>query len=662
MIDFGVVKPGTTLYIPFHTFDSNDPAASVTITGLATTDIEIYKDGGTTQRASDAGYALLDTDGIDFDSITGIHGFSVDLSDNTTAGFYAAGSQYWIVVSSITVDAGTVNFVAATFRIGYQDAMLNTTIATLSSQTSFTLTDGPAEDDALNGCVVCIHDVASDVQLGFAVVSDYTGSTKTVTLTAGVTFTAAATDNISIYPPGNSKWFGQTAQTGDGTDLTEAGGTGDHLTAIPWNSAWDTEVESECNDALVAIHLDHLLAADYDPASKPGTATALLNELVENDGGVSRFTTNALEQGPSGSGSSPDHTTTIATLASQVSFTLTAGSADDDAYNGWAILITDAATSTQQALGVVSDYVGSTKTVTLDADPGIFTMATTDNVRLMPGFLTDTADVNVTQWNGSAVATPTVAGVPEVDVTYVAGVAEDIATETKQDSISTSIGNITEPHRMQNTTIATLASQTSFTLTAGSADDDAYNNCTIVITDSATSTQKAYGSISDYTGSTKTVTLSADPGIFTMAIGDTVDIMAPLGDTSSAPTAVQIRQEMDSNSTQLAAIVADTNELQTDDVPGLIAALNDISAANVNTEVLDVLNTDTFAEPSQGTPPATASLVVKIGYVYKAWRNRTTQDATTYKLYNDDGTTVDHKATVSDNGTTFDSGEKTTGP
>ena len=46
---------------------------------------------------------------------------------------------------------------------------------------------------------------------------------------------------------------------------------------------------------MVDIHLDHLLAVDYDPASKPGTSTALLNELVENDGGVSRFTSNSLE-------------------------------------------------------------------------------------------------------------------------------------------------------------------------------------------------------------------------------------------------------------------------------------------------------------------------------------------------------------------------------
>lgn len=77
-------------------------------------------------------------------------------------------------------------------------------------------------------------------------------------------------------------------------DTIGAGGVS--LVNIPWNSSWDAEVQSECNDALVALHLDHLLAADYDPSSKPGVATALFNELVENDSGVSRFTSNALEQ------------------------------------------------------------------------------------------------------------------------------------------------------------------------------------------------------------------------------------------------------------------------------------------------------------------------------------------------------------------------------
>jgi len=61
-------------------------------------------------------------------------------------------------------------------------------------------------------------------------------------------------------------------------------------------------INAEVDTALSDIHLDHLLAADYDPAAKPGTATALLNELVENDGGVSRFTANALEEAPAGGG------------------------------------------------------------------------------------------------------------------------------------------------------------------------------------------------------------------------------------------------------------------------------------------------------------------------------------------------------------------------
>lgn len=86
------------------------------------------------------------------------------------------------------------------------------------------------------------------------------------------------------------------------TDTAEIGAAGAGLTALPWNAAWDAEVQSEVQDAIEANHLDHLLAADYDPASKPGVATALLNELIESDGGVSRFTANALEQAPSGSG------------------------------------------------------------------------------------------------------------------------------------------------------------------------------------------------------------------------------------------------------------------------------------------------------------------------------------------------------------------------
>ena len=724
MLDLGIVKPGSTIYVPFQTFDSNDPSASVTITGLAVTDIEIYKDGGITQRASDAGYTLLDTDGIDFDAITGIHGVSINLSDNTTAGFYSSGSQYMVVIASITVDAATINFIPVIFQIGYPDAILNTTIATLASQTSFTLTSGPAEDNALNNCVVCIHDVASAVQLGFAVISAYTGATKTITLSAGVTFTAAATDNIAIYPPTNINWVGATLQTagdiiGDTNNIQTRlptslvdGRMDSDIGAKTGNVALSTQekldVNAEVDTALVDVNLDHLVGtATAIPAITAGT---YIDQMMDDGTAVFDRTTDSLQairdRGDSawttGAGESDRLLmvdTTIATLASQTSFTLTAGSADDNAYNNCTIVVEDVSTSTQKAVGVVIAYTGATRTVTLK-EALVFTIATTDKVYILgenslkstvsnrqldvtstgaagidwgnvenkttandlsatdiqlcdttttltnlptipsnwitaaginAGALNGKGDWNVgktgyalssagtlaiwhealanivtastigkllkdeitaarmatlTDWidggrldllldaikavtdllpNAGALtslaqaAVCTEARLSELDAATVgkmANQADEIRTDTED--IQTQIGTagvgltnlggmstamkasvVTEVINalddagivMVRTTIATLASQTSFTLTAGSADDNAYNGCIAVIEDSSTVTQKAYGDVLDYTGSTKTITLRNDPAIFTIATTDKITIL-PLTTTN----------------------------------------------------------------------------------------------------------------------------------
>jgi hypothetical protein len=67
--------------------------------------------------------------------------------------------------------------------------------------------------------------------------------------------------------------------------------------------------------ALEDIHLDHLLAVDYDPTSKPGVATALFNELIVNDAGVSQYSTNALERAPGGTSSL---TVTVSPIAGSI--------------------------------------------------------------------------------------------------------------------------------------------------------------------------------------------------------------------------------------------------------------------------------------------------------------------------------------------------------
>lgn len=83
------------------------------------------------------------------------------------------------------------------------------------------------------------------------------------------------------------------------------------------------------------------------------------------------------------------------------------------------------------------------------------------------------------------------------------------------------------------------------------------------------------------------------------------------------------------------------------------------TAAQVNAEVLDVLTVDTFAQPPQEAPAATTTLMNMLRYLYKGLRNKHTvdKDDALWRLFADDGTTVDQQATISDDGTTFTRGE-----
>lgn len=94
----------------------------------------------------------------------------------------------------------------------------------------------------------------------------------------------------------------------------------------------------------------------------------------------------------------------------------------------------------------------------------------------------------------------------------------------------------------------------------------------------------------------------------------------------------------------------------------LVSTLDTQAKADVNAEVVDCLNTDTYAEPAQGTPGSTVTLAYKIGLTYKALINKHTQTSSQFSMYNFAGTVVDHKATVSDDGTTFTRSVLATGP
>ena len=103
------------------------------------------------------------------------------------------------------------------------------------------------------------------------------------------------------------------------------------------------------------------------------------------------------------------------------------------------------------------------------------------------------------------------------------------------------------------------------------------------------------------------------------------------------------------------------------DFDDLDAILTDTAAmgTTVNTEVSDVLKTDTISEMSQQAPPATPTFEEAIMYLYMALRNKLDVDTTggtDYKeFYNDAGTVIWKKA-VSDDGSTYTEAEGITGP
>lgn len=731
MLDLGTVRPGSTIRIPFSTFDKDDGSA-ITMTNYAAADLLVYKDGSTTERASTAGFTAT----TDFDSKTGKHLAVLDLADNTTANFWQAGSEYLVALDAVTVDGVTVGAWIARFRIGYPGALFDTSIASLSSQTSFTLTAGPAEDDALNGMWAMIHDLASAVQCARVQILDYTGSTRTVTLAAGATFTAAANDNISIMGPAplqatttgrtaavgtsgqvdaNVTQFGGTNATtsagrpevntthaagtawGSGaitaasiasdaitaakiatgaidadaiaadaitaakiandaitaakiangaidaatfaadvdaeilsylvddatridasalntatgttipailTDTAEIGAAGAGLTAVPWNAAWDAEVQSEVQDAIEANHLDHLLAATYDPASKPGAADALLNELVESDAGVARFTANALEQAPSGGGGVADWTSDERTAIRSILGIPASGTTPDDPTTGILDTIRD-------AVGVVDGVVDSILVDTAEigaAGAGLTALATAAAATAIEA---DTQDIQ------SRLPAALVSGRMASDAVAISG------STTAADNVEANIGNL-------DAAVSTRLASASYSAPPAAADvaDAVWDEATIGHTTTGTFGRNLDGRVSVVGSDVLT------NGALLAIIDAKIDTIDSIVDAITAKTV------------NLPADPADAS-----DVAAAIAALNDLSAAEVNAEVVDALATDTYAEIT-GVPGYSVSLAVMVRRLYAALINPI--DVTsTKKTFKNAAGTAQWEKDLSDDGTTY---------
>lgn len=178
--------------------------------------LSVYKANSATQTTTGASVVS------DFDSVVGLNQARIV----TTDAFYAPGNDYQIVITTGTINSvSAVGFVVGTFSIEnrYSPAMvLDTTIATLASQVSFTLTNGPPDDDAVNGCEIFIVDATTELQVSRGTISDYVGTSKTVTLESdpGI-YTIAAGDRVKIFVGGARLDATVSSRLAKGTSLVE---------------------------------------------------------------------------------------------------------------------------------------------------------------------------------------------------------------------------------------------------------------------------------------------------------------------------------------------------------------------------------------------------------------------------------------------------------
>lgn len=275
-------------------------------------------------------------------------------------------------------------------------------------------------------------------------------------------------------------------------DTAEIGTAGAGLTAVPWNSAWDTEVQSECNDALVALGLDHLVSASV--AGTDITDNSIIAQLVSSS-----------------------------------------ATADWD------------------------DYANTTDSLQAIRDRGDTAWTTGSG----GGGGASAADIADAVWDEAASGHNT------------GGTFGKYVRQLKEGIISA-----------ESAVNDTSATTTSFVTDLTEATDDHYIGKTLVFISGNVSSQSRV--ISDYNGTTKAITfdeaLTEAP-----ADGDEFIILTPHSHTVTEIKEA-VRTEMDSNSTKLAAIVADTAEIGAAGAGLTAVPWNSTWDAEVQSECTDALN------------------------------------------------------------------------
>lgn len=324
-----------------HFLWSTYGTAGESITRATDGTVSVYKDNGATQ--STAGV----TGSEDFDSLTGIHSCTIDTSADA---FYTTGANYTVILSAATIDGKAINAVLAQFSIqnryerGTDSGATATALATAQSDldiltgadgvtlataqanyapstaaalTAWTGWAGPeigAQGSDIDTLLVRLSAARAGYLDKLNVAGTLANSDAAATYKADVSALATAANLATVDGIVDSILVDTNElQTNQGNWIT-ATGFSTHSAADVWTAAnralstpndYKADVSALATSAEIAA-LSIPSAADIKTAMEAdGSKLDHLWETTEDDAGVRRFTENALEQAPSGTGSTP---------------------------------------------------------------------------------------------------------------------------------------------------------------------------------------------------------------------------------------------------------------------------------------------------------------------------------------------------------------------
>jgi hypothetical protein len=600
---------GDTLYIPFQIFDTG--GSSEAPTGLAVSNIFVTKNGNVAARVGDSGIHLGDTgnagDTGQYQDLEGMMRMSLRIYNTTDdTGFYDAGSQYHVLVTAVTVAGKNVNFFPAVFEI--EGKRTGATLQYPKVDVVSAIEDTGAINIGPNGHLSTdsgtMAAVADTGKVAAAVWTNH--ATRAATSVSGA---VGSVTTVSANAIDTGSFTGTAALAND---------TGVLVNAI-WaaTSRVATSVSGNVDGSVASVTT--VSANAIDTGSFTGTAA------LANDTGV---LINAVW---------------AATDRQLTAFALDTGVANT-VWKESSSTYTGDTGSVGYAQGRLMAVKGDTGAAHLDAGRlGVSATSTLDTGATKDAVWQTAPGTDGPGAIGAALDTGLSDAVWKYSVSSGAG--DTGSTAYAQGRLLAVHGDTGAAHIVSGKLAATDSGIVAAVLDTGKVAAAVWTN-------------HVNRQVLD-TGITDSVWKNADRQLTAFAldtgVANTVwkeSSSTYTGDTGSVGYAQG----------RLMAVHADTGaahivngKLSATD-SGVVATV--IDTGKVNTAVWG----NAVGEPGQEAPGVSVNLSTKLSYLYKAWRNRHTQDTGSYNLYSDDGTTVDQTANTVDDGTTFDRGETGSGP